>query len=178
MRTHHFRSEVIYLARNFKVRSCSLYLSTCPYCCPFSVMKSHSKAFHFAREPRCPVFVFYFLFVCIVLKTTRSTQSRSSAPPVRCQCYSAIPFQRSRLCTSRAAPSAGGPSPALPAPLRLRCRAPVLPPALAHLLRAEKCCLAPTLLSGARTRADGKCQRQRFLSAPEAGADLLGEYGE
>lgn len=34
MRTHHFRSEVIYLARNFKVRSCSLYLSTCPYCCP------------------------------------------------------------------------------------------------------------------------------------------------
>lgn len=43
MRTHHFRSEVIYLARNFKVRSCSLYLST--YCCGLLLMQSCSKVF-------------------------------------------------------------------------------------------------------------------------------------
>lgn len=43
MRTHHFRSEVIYLARNFKVRSCSLFLST--YRCGLLLMKSHSKLF-------------------------------------------------------------------------------------------------------------------------------------
>lgn len=58
MRTHHFRSEVIYLARNFKVRSCSLYLST--YCCGLLLMKSHSKLF--ILHERCDVLFHFLLF--------------------------------------------------------------------------------------------------------------------
>lgn len=58
MRTHHFRSEVIYLARNFKVRSCSLYLTT--YRVGLLLMKSHSKLF--ILHERHNVF-FHFLLV-------------------------------------------------------------------------------------------------------------------
>lgn len=127
MRTHHFRSEVIYLARNFKVRSCSLYLSTCPYCCPrpfFSVTKSHSKLF-ILHESHAVLFCILFPFcVCACLK------QRVHAKQELCTLCSLIALSTSRgaaLCTPRAAPSTGGPSPALPAPLRLRCRAPAVP---------------------------------------------------
>lgn len=76
MRTHHFRSEVIYLARNFKVRSCSIYLST--YRCGLLLVKSRSKLFilherHNVLFHFLLVLVFFFsptkhqLFICITL---------------------------------------------------------------------------------------------------------------
>lgn len=75
MRTHHFRSEVIYLARNFKVRSCSLYPST--YCRGLLLMKSHSELFilherHNVLFHFLVCFFFFFptqneLFICVTL---------------------------------------------------------------------------------------------------------------
>lgn len=74
MRTHHFRSEVIYLARNFKVRSCSLYPST--YCRGLLLMKSHSKLFilHEEHNVLFHLLVWFFpfptqneLFICVTL---------------------------------------------------------------------------------------------------------------
>lgn len=62
MRTHHFRSEVIYLARNFKVRSCSLYPGT--YCRGLLLMNSHGELFilHETHDVLFHFLVVFFFF--------------------------------------------------------------------------------------------------------------------
>lgn len=74
MRTHHFRSEVIYLARNFKVRSCSLYPSTC--CRGLLLMESYSELLilHERHNVLFHFLVWFFsfptqneLFICVTL---------------------------------------------------------------------------------------------------------------
>lgn len=77
------------------------------------------------HESHAVLFCILFPFcVCACLK------QRVHAKQELCTLCSLIALSTSRgaaLCTPRAAPSTGGPSPALPAPLRLRCRAPAVP---------------------------------------------------